>query len=276
MTNAMDLEPQPYMIPLSLDGHEVLSFEPRELSGWGSYFSDEIEQAGIRMYIRIGPRNEGQEFPEVVFVDGKPGVRMGPPAITSEVPLEIREVRMVAESGADASSSVWRVFPWGRIEAAINQPIHRQVLDRWVQPAFSVAEALPGELVSFHIRPAPVKLEKPNLQLDIPDDYRKPDEFYQRVADLFLWLAAITSRPAQEIAEANQVKPSTVHRWISEAKARGLLVLPSERSGLKGRFAQKKELEAAQAAVDDSRERLIQEIVDAGGEYSEGPPPPKE
>lgn len=261
------------MIPLSLDGREVLSFEPRALSGWAAYFSDEIEQSGMLMYIRIGPRDEGKETPEVVFVDGKPGVRMNPPAITSEVPLEIREVRMVAESGADASSTVWRVFPWGRIEAAINHPAHRAILDQWVQPAFAVAESIPGELAAFHVRPAPQELGKPDLRLDIPGDYRKPDEFYQQVAELFLRLAAISSRPAQEIAEANQIKPSTVHRWISEAKARGLLVLPSDRSGLKGRFDRRKEHEAAKAAVEEDQERLRQTIIDAGGEYSEAPPP---
>src|SRR5689334_12464308 len=84
MDNAKDIEPAPYVIPLSRDGREALSFEPRELSGWGAYFSDDVERAGMTIFIRIGPRSNRTETPEIVFVDGRPGVRMTPPKITAD------------------------------------------------------------------------------------------------------------------------------------------------------------------------------------------------
>ncbi|MEU9833276.1 hypothetical protein AB0D67_17260 [Streptosporangium sp. NPDC048047] len=229
VTNIRDIEPPPYVIPLSLDGREALTFEPQPQSGWAGYHSDELEQGGVQVFIRIGPRDEGTQKAEVVFVDGKPGVRMVPPEVTPTTPLEIRELRVIAQSGADASSTVLRTIPWDRIEAAINQRAHRSVLAEWVKPAFAVADSMPGESLSFAFRPDPMQVRQPDLRLEVPQGYRKPDAFYERVADLFLWLAAISSRPAQELAEANEVKPSTVHRWLGEARARGLLVLPTNR-----------------------------------------------
>ncbi|AVH57768.1 hypothetical protein C4B68_20575 [Streptomyces dengpaensis] len=73
------------------------------------------------------------------------------------------------------------------------------------------------------------QLPEPDLRLEIPEGYRKPDTFYADVAERFLQAAAISPRPGQDLAEANDVKPTTVHRWIREAKARGLLALPGDR-----------------------------------------------
>jgi hypothetical protein len=63
------------------------------------------------------------------------------------------------------------------------------------------------------------------LTLRIPTGLKKPDAFYQRVGELYTMLAdAGSRRPAQEIADANEgVEVTTVHRWIKEARRRGLL-----------------------------------------------------
>ena len=84
--------------------------------------------------------------------------------------------------------------------------------------------------------------------------------FRSRVAELFLTLASISSRPAQELAEANGIKPATVHRWISEAKSRGLLALPSERTVRVPRTSRT-------AATDP--ELLKQAVLEAGGKVIE-------
>lgn len=204
VTNIRDLEPPPYVIPLSVDGTEMLSFEPRELSGWASYFSPQVPE-GAMVLVRIGRQGKGNV-------------------------LQIRETRLVAVGEGEATSSLLRVIPWERIEAAINHPQHREHLDRLVKPGFVVADDVPGELMAYTIRPEPQKPPKLNLKVEVPEGYRKPDEFYRQVGELFLALASISSRPAQDIAEANDIKITTVHRWIREAKARGLIALPSDRS----------------------------------------------
>ncbi|WP_431900218.1 hypothetical protein [Nonomuraea sp. bgisy101] len=204
MTNIRDLEPPPYVIPLSADGTELLSFEPREFSGWASFFAPQVPDNAM-VFVRIGPQKTGRA-------------------------LEIRETRVVARSEGAATSGILRVIPWERIEAAINQPCHRAELDRLVSPAHVVADDLPGQLMAYTIRPEPQKPPTLDLKVEIPEGYRKPDEFYRRVGELFLALASISQRPAQELAEANDVKPTTIHRWTREAKLRGLIALPSDKT----------------------------------------------
>ena len=56
---------------------------------------------------------------------------------------------------------------------------------------------------------------------------RKPDTFYNAVAEAFLWLtAADWKSPVSEIATANQVDALTVHGWVKEARRRRLLMPP--------------------------------------------------
>lgn len=218
VTNVRDEGPAPYVIPLSWDGTEVLSVEPRPLSGWAAYFSDEVNKASASVFLRLGPRWSGRSDA------GEPANER----IAQGTALEIREVRIVLGSGAVLRSAVLRAVPQDRIEAAINLPEHRPTLRELVLPGSLVADDLPGQFGAWCLRPDPHPLDKPDLRVEVPDGYRKPDEFYRTVGDLFQRLSAISSRAAQEIAEANDVKPTTVHRWIREAKARGLLVLPTD------------------------------------------------
>ncbi|MBT2676789.1 hypothetical protein J7E95_39605 [Streptomyces sp. ISL-14] len=199
----------PYVIPLSLDGREALSFEPRQFSGWASYLSEEFDRARAVLLLHIGPCDNGPD-----------------------VPLAILQVRlMTLEPVNFPGSSLLRLIPWERIEAAVNQPSRRAVLADFVvrvSPHKPSDGPQTGFLEwAFH-RPTE-SLPEPDLRLEIPEGYRKPDAFYADVAERFLQAAAISPRPAQDLAEANDVKPTTVHRWIREAKARGLLALPSDR-----------------------------------------------
>ena len=62
------------------------------------------------------------------------------------------------------------------------------------------------------------------LRITVPKGRRRPDEFYEKVARLYGQLSATGSRrPASDIAEANDLPVSTVHRWIKEARSWGLL-----------------------------------------------------
>jgi hypothetical protein len=59
----------------------------------------------------------------------------------------------------------------------------------------------------------------------IPDGggRRKPDRFYEQIAERFAYLATVSPRPAMELAKANGVPVTTVHGWVKEARRRGLL-----------------------------------------------------
>lgn len=61
------------------------------------------------------------------------------------------------------------------------------------------------------------------LRLRIPETRRKPDSFYKAVAKAFTAANRGSDRPAALIAEVNDVPVSTVHRWVKEARRRGLL-----------------------------------------------------
>ncbi|MFI0139618.1 hypothetical protein [Streptomyces luteogriseus] len=197
----------PYVIPLSLDGREALSFEPRQFSGWASYVSDEFDRARALLLLHIGPCDRGPD-----------------------APLAIREVRLMTFEPVNfPGSSLLRLIPWERVEAAVNQPSRREVLTDFVDPRFPAPSSGPRDLHEWPFQRPKEHLPEPNLHLEIPEGYRKPDAFYAEVAERFLQAAAISARPAQDLAEANEVKPTTVHRWIREAKARSLLALPGDR-----------------------------------------------
>lgn len=127
------------------------------------------------------------------------------------------------------ASSLLRELPVLRVEAAVNQARHRDRIAAAAHRATIEQEPVLGG-ASFRSRPTRVaKLKPVSLALADPGGYRKPDSFYQQVADLYLDIAAVSPRPAHDIASANGVPVATVHRWIREAKARRLLLLPAHR-----------------------------------------------
>jgi hypothetical protein len=62
-----------------------------------------------------------------------------------------------------------------------------------------------------------------SARLTVPEGSRKPDAFYRRVATTYSALAAHSTRPAAELAEANNIPASTAHRWIKRARELGFL-----------------------------------------------------
>lgn len=76
----------------------------------------------------------------------------------------------------------------------------------------------------------PQVMQVPDLRVAVPKTVPYPDEFYVAIADAYRFLALVSARPAVELADANNVPPSTTRRWIKEARRRGLLA-----PGQKGR-----------------------------------------
>jgi len=80
----------------------------------------------------------------------------------------------------------------------------------------------PGWLVSVDCR------------LDVPTERPYGDAFYRSVASIYIAIVAAGERaPAKAIEAANNVTQSQAHRWIKEARRRGILA-PAELSGRAG------------------------------------------
>lgn len=231
MTNVRDEEPKPYVIPLSVDGTELLSFDATDKDdgrGWASYFSPQVARVRAMVLLRIGP--EDGPPAELVSVGDSFGLAFTADHAAASA-LEVRELRVaVGPKTAGFASALLREIPFTRIEAAVNHPEHRRFLNGRVLPANAVSSGNTPGGVAYTLPPASTPVELPNLEVEDPGGYRKPDDFYRRVADIYLRTAAVSTRPAQEIAEANSIPPATVHRWIREAKARGVLLLPAHRA----------------------------------------------
>ena len=213
-------EPGPYLIPLSIDGRQVLCVDMSSHNrGWVAYFSSTITDSGALVLVRVAP-----ELPPLA---GPSAAQRGPAGAA----LEVKEVRVTAGLRAGGfASSLLREIPILRIEAAINQTAHRQVLADRMSDDPPTADSPGG--VRFRTPPTKtLTMDRRSLAIADPGGYRKPDEFYRQVADLFLYQAAVSARPAHDIAEANGIPVATVHRWIREAKARKVLLLPVHRGG---------------------------------------------
>lgn len=189
-------EPDPYLIALSEDGLEALSLDMADGPRWAAYHSPETKAENATVLLRVDGPLSG--------------------------PLSIRELR-----AANASSTLLRAIPFMRIEAAINHPEHRAALAGGLKHAAIDGHAPGG--TRYLNPPGSAVIAPQDLAVTDPGGYRKPDSFYRHVADRYLQRAAVSARPALDIAEANGVPAATVHRWIREAKARGLLVLPTHR-----------------------------------------------
>jgi transposase-like protein len=50
-----------------------------------------------------------------------------------------------------------------------------------------------------------------------------PDDFFEKVASAYSEFAAVSNSPIVQLARANDVPPSTAHRWIKEARRLGLI-----------------------------------------------------
>lgn len=73
---------------------------------------------------------------------------------------------------------------------------------------------------------------KGKLPVVRPPDGRLTEDFLNDVADAYRWFTAAGRPPAPSISETSKVPVRTVHRWIYEARKRG--ILPPARAGRAG------------------------------------------
>jgi hypothetical protein len=129
--------------------------------------------------------------------------------------LVIVEVELTATVEHPIDTERWRRVPLGFLEQLANLPDHRRVLERkrrGTPVPLDLAKALlPGTMADYQL---------PERALN---GGRYPDDFYGVVAATYHRAVLRRLAPAQTIAEANDVPVTTVHRWIREARRRGLL-----------------------------------------------------
>jgi hypothetical protein len=196
-------------IPMGGPG-EGLVVAPEFHNGWARYFYDQTGH-GPTVRLRLGP---------------DPDSTADKPAMT------VREV-WVDMNNARVGARMMRDLPLGRIEAAINQPLVYEALRPYVLTANAESFPFPDDLREadseptdppWWIVPPQSKRRAPRLKLRIPEGPgKKPDEFYRQVADRFTYLGTVSTRPANELAAANDVNVTTIHGWVKEARRRGLM-----------------------------------------------------
>ncbi|WP_130445345.1 hypothetical protein [Kribbella rubisoli] len=207
MANVRDDQPEPLVVPLSKDGHESLTFDVGGISGWAGYHSPETEERQLLVQLRVGPETDDPD-----------------------APIEMRELRVAAQSGAAFNSAFLRTIPVARITAAINRPAIAEQLRPLLAPTNEIqADDFPGSGQWVYALPPRSRATlRPKLKIKDPGTRRRPDDFYRQVAEAYLAQASISDQAARDLAEANAVPVSTAHRWLKEARNRGLLKMPGQ------------------------------------------------
>lgn len=121
---------------------------------------------------------------------------------------------MIVHCGTDRIQARITIGPAGQVTRVTVTPRTKAGITSSDLRDISVARATASAAATEH--EPPMRFQRPGG--------RAPDDFYQGVADAFLWLIAAGShRPAAELASRNGLPVTTVHRWVKEARRRGLL-----------------------------------------------------
>jgi DNA-directed RNA polymerase specialized sigma24 family protein len=160
----------------------------------------------------------------------------------------LRIVELLLSDPGGLSGTLLRDLPLGAWEAQINAPEMVTLLRDRLAPGAQVSyDDLPfkHEMMTLDLGPMPRDADDAALELHFPSGSagaavaipvepalnlegansragKRPDAFYRAVADAYSWLAGHGRRPAVELAAINGVPPTTVHRWVKEARRRGL------------------------------------------------------
>jgi hypothetical protein len=158
--------------------------------------------------------------------------------------LQIVELMLADPEGL--SGALLRDLQLGAWEAQMNSPeiaaaLRAQFDERGPGDFYDLVHA--HETLASEVQAAPMSVDDGALEFRFPagisyavaipvepvlkmgghSSGKRPDEFYRAVAQAYSWLAGRERRPAKELAAINDVPASTVHRWVKEARRRGLL-----------------------------------------------------
>jgi transposase-like protein len=173
--------------------------------------------------------------------------------------IVIEALHVEAVAGSTLTSADLRPLQLSRLDAVLNGPeassLVREVLARkgpashrpgraqgrrlaWAGSSQKLDETLADLRRSGRMADE----RRAELRQDADARGRRPDEFYKRVAEEVARAAAITRSPAVEVATDLDVPVSTVHRWMREARRRGIISAP-------GRTTSRSEVMAAMERI---------------------------
>ncbi len=179
-------------------------------TGRGGWFRWDDED-GWTLYAQFRPDQAGRFRPTALYLAAPEDSWL---SVTDLATIPLRRMEAMVNAPGD----------WGDLlrfsvyQQAPGAPTVDEATDRWARE-IGVADAKPAATT-----------RKPPLRITVPPGRRRPDVFYERVARAYSWLAEQGNRPASVLAEVNEVPVSTVHRWVKEARRRGLLG-PGRRGG---------------------------------------------
>jgi hypothetical protein len=189
------------VVPVDPTGSEYLSLAPGG-SGWAIFLAPQQDFSGEglrRLFVRFGPASSAEERPKLV----------------------VREIHIALAEGVGGRAM--RDLPLARIEAAVNQPAYYEPVKQRLPAANAVMVSPPGDEEATWLHVGPPAASAPTLKLVVSEGRPKPDDFYRQVATVFAYLTTVSPRPANDLADANGVRVTTVHGWVKEARRRGLL-----------------------------------------------------
>lgn len=147
--------------------------------------------------------------------------------VVGALQLEEHDGRLVVTSVTIKSDRVTGrllgTVPLGRIEDVANEP------DTATYVRERLGEALASEDdEALDEWEASIDDRQELAPIPVPAGPGYPDSFYLAIARAYGQCAATSNRPAIRLAEVQGVPASTVHRWVKEARRRGLMA-PSGR-----------------------------------------------
>ncbi len=169
------------------------------------------DEAGWTLYARFLPDPAGRFRPRAVYLEAPEGSSV---SVTDLAAVPLRRMEAMLNSPGDLAD----LLRLSSFQQAPGATTVDEATDRWARE-IGLADAKPAATT-----------RKPPLRITVPPGRRRPDVFYERVARAYSWLAEQGNRPAAVLAEVNEVPVSTVHRWVKEARRRGLLG-PGRRGG---------------------------------------------
>jgi len=163
--------------------------------------------------------------------------------------FDLQSVVMRAGGDEALSGRTWRRLPLSAVEGYIQWPQVQRALTQECATAAPPLDALedyfaatadapenPADqfLISSDSYAGDASMRGPATHLPVikPPDGRITDDFLRDVAEVYRHFAATKKAPAPAIAELAEVPVRTVHRWVYEARKRG--ILPPARAGRAG------------------------------------------
>lgn len=160
----------------------------------------------------------------------------------------MRAVVLKADEGEQLSARLWRRIPFSQLERmfsfapmveALTSPTPADVdaptldtLDAYFEATRDMVSMFGSINSDVFVSDEQEGHPPGKIPIIKPPQGRLTDDFLRDVAEAYQWFAEAKQPPAPGIADIAEVPVRTVHRWIYEARKRG--ILPPARTGRAG------------------------------------------